>query len=97
MTGVNSFNDVSSGSTSPSGCDAERARQGAQYNPTTARAPLPREETNPGYTGGYNNQPFRGYYGPYNRQCYAAYMITGSVAVGQHPDRRPSKLERTAR
>ena len=82
MTGYNGMNDVSSGTTSPAACDAERARQAASYNPTTARGPQPREETNPGYTGGYNNQPFRGYYGPYDRQCYAAFMVTNWYSCG---------------
>jgi hypothetical protein len=82
MTGYNSMNDVASGTMSPSGCDAERARQAGTYNPTTARGPLPRQETDPGYTGGYNNQPFQGYYGPSNRQCYAAYMVTDYYACG---------------
>ncbi len=82
MTGSNGMNDVSMGSTSPIVCDAERARQAGTYNPNTARAPLPRQETNPGYSGGYNNQPFQGYYGPYNRQCYAAFMVTSYFSCG---------------
>lgn len=82
MTGYNGMNDVSMGSASPMNCDAERARQAGTYNPNTARAPQPRQETNPGYTGGYNNQPFQGYYGPYNRQCYAAFMVTNWYSCG---------------
>lgn len=82
MTGYNNMNDVASGTTSPSDCDAERARQAASYNSATARAPQPRQETDPGYGGGYNNQPFTGYYGPSNRQCYAAYMVTDYYSCG---------------
>jgi hypothetical protein len=82
MTGYNGMNDIHSGSPSPMGCDAQQARQAGTYNANTARAPQPRQETNPGYSGGYNNQPFQGYYGPYNRQCYAAYMITSWYSCG---------------
>lgn len=82
MTSYNNMNDVDSGSPSPMGCDAEQARLAGTYNPTTARAPQPRQETNPGYSGGYNNQPFQGYYGPYNRQCYAAFMVTNWYSCG---------------
>ena len=82
MTNANGMNDVTRGTMSPTTCDAERSRQAGLYNPNTARAPQPREDTNPGYSGGYNNQPFRGYYGPYNRQCYAAFMVTNWYSCG---------------
>ncbi|HEX7331754.1 MAG TPA: hypothetical protein VF290_09650 [Pyrinomonadaceae bacterium] len=82
MTDANGMNDVTRGTNSPTNCDAQRSRQAGTYDPNTARAPQPRQETNPGYSGGYNNQPFQGYYGPYNRQCYAAFMVTNWYSCG---------------
>jgi hypothetical protein len=82
MTLTTSMNDVTNGSVSPIGCDTDQSRQAGSYDPNTARPAMPRQETNPGYSGGYNNQPFQGYYGPYNRQCYAAFMVTNWYSCG---------------
>jgi hypothetical protein len=82
MTGYNGMNDTGSGSTSPSNCDADRARQAGTYNTATARAPQPREPNNGGYSGGYNNQGFTGFYGTPNYTCYAAFMVTTYYSCG---------------
>lgn len=82
MTGYNNMNDVDSGTTSPSTCDADAARQAGAYNPATSRGPQPREPNNSGYTGGYNRQGFTGYNGPFNRMCYAAFLVTTYYSCG---------------
>lgn len=80
MAGYDTFNDVNSGTTSPSTCDANLVRQYANYNTTTARGPAPRLDSGGSYGGSANQYNYNGYY---NYQvCYAAYMVTSYYSCG---------------
>lgn len=80
MAGYNSFNDVNSGTTSPSGCDAAIVRQYTNYNTGTARGPEPRLNSGGSYGGGANGYNYNGYYN--TQACYAVVMVTCYYSCG---------------